>query len=277
METTRTKGQVNAKLHCVFDLKVMTVDKHEYYKMIPKREARIRAFMQPELEACLEELNWMIRCHNCEALNYPQEKYPAKPLSTPPPNYIDNLQSTLIKVQKEIYPPSLKIILKTSYNLPVARRPAPKTSMQPDDVIGGHRAGENSPQTQGDPSPRRAAVDTGSEEPGTPPRSPAIGTGPGPGVSRAKTSMEEEGLFSSETSMDGFLYSNCTSPEQECILFKSNIGVDDNNEITSQQGAVCDEFARPTKKRQQQGMIACSTNQNRQFDRGRSRVNPLLF
>ena len=31
--------------------------------------------------------------------------------------------------------------------------------------------------SQCDPSPRRAAVDTGSEEPGTPPRSPAIGTG----------------------------------------------------------------------------------------------------
>ena len=31
---------------------------------------------------------------------------------------------------------------------------------------------------QCDPLPRRAAVDTGSEEPGTPPRSPAIGTGP---------------------------------------------------------------------------------------------------
>ena len=28
-----------------------------------------------------------------------------------------------------------------------------------------------------DPSPRRAAVDTGSEEPGTPPRSPTIGRG----------------------------------------------------------------------------------------------------
>ena len=33
------------------------------------------------------------------------------------------------------------------------------------------------PQPQCDPSPRRAAVDTGSEEPGTPRRSPAIGTG----------------------------------------------------------------------------------------------------
>ena len=37
--------------------------------------------------------------------------------------------------------------------------------------------------SQCDPSPRRAAVDTGSEEPGNPRRSPAIGTGPGPGAS----------------------------------------------------------------------------------------------
>ena len=50
--------------------------------------------------------------------------------------------------------------------------------------------------SQCDPSPRRAVVDTGSEKPGTPPRSPAIGTGPGPGVSRAeKTQTEEEDFF----------------------------------------------------------------------------------
>ena len=122
----------------------MTVDEHECYKVMLKREARIRTFMQLELEACLEELNWMIRCHNCEALNCPQEEYPAKLLPTPPPNYVDNLQSRLIKVQKGIIPASLKMILRTHYHLPV-RRPAPKTSVQPDDVIGGHWAGDNSP------------------------------------------------------------------------------------------------------------------------------------
>ena len=42
------------------------------------------------------------------------------------------------------------------------------------------------PSSERDPSPRRAAVDTGSEEPGTPPQSPAISTGP-PGASRAET------------------------------------------------------------------------------------------
>ena len=168
-----------------------TVDEHEYYKMVRTREARIRTFMQLELEVCLEELNWMIRCHNCEALNCPEEEYPARLLPTPPLSYIDNLQSRLTKVQKRIFPASLKMILKTNYHAPV-RRPAPEISVQPDDVIGEHRTGENSPSSQCDPSPRCAAVDTGSEEPGEPRRSPAIGTGSGPGASRAETQTEKE-------------------------------------------------------------------------------------
>ena len=81
-----------------------TIDEHEYYKMMRTREARVRTFMQLELEACLEEVNWMIRCHNCETLNCPQEEYSARLLPTPPPSYIDNLQSRLIKVRKEVFP-----------------------------------------------------------------------------------------------------------------------------------------------------------------------------
>ena len=201
-----------------------TVDEREYYKMMRTREARKITFVQLELEACLEEVDWMIICHNCEAINCPQEEHPGRLLPTPPPSYIDNLQSRLIKVRKGIFPASLKMILKTKYSLPV-RRPAPETSRQSDGVIGEHRAGENSPSSQCDPSPRRAAVDTGSEEPGTPPRSPAIGTGSGPGVSRDETQiMEEEGIFPFETSMDGFLHSNCTSTEQECILLQPDVG-----------------------------------------------------
>ena len=123
-------------------IKMTTVDEHEYYKMMRTLEARIRTFMKLELEACLEELNWMIRCHNCEALNCPQEEYPARLLSTPPPSYINNLQSKLIKVQKGIFPASVKMILKTNHHPPV-RRPAPETSVQPDDLIGEHRVGEN--------------------------------------------------------------------------------------------------------------------------------------
>ena len=75
------------------------------------------------------------------------------------------------------------------------------------------------PQPQCDPSSRRAAVDTGSEEPGTPPRSPAIGTGSNRlGVSRADTQIEKEELFPLETRMDGVLNLNSTGAEQACIL-----------------------------------------------------------
>ena len=172
------------------------------------------------------------------------------------------------------------MILKTKYPLTV-RRPAPETSVQPDDVIGEHRAGENSPSSQCDPSPRRAAVDTGSEEPGTPSRSPAIGTGSGPGVLRAETQMEEETFFPFETSMDGFLRSNCTRTEQEYILLQSDVGVNDNkvqpevgmdgsNDATTQKAAAREEFARLTKMRQRQGTTAWAAEQNKQFDRGRS-------
>ena len=223
----------------------------------------------------------MIRCYNCEALNCPQEEYPARLLPTPPPSYIVNLQIRLIKARKRIFPTSLKMILKTKYPLPV-RRPTPETSVQPDDRIGEHRAGENSPSSQCDPSPLRAAVDTGSEEPGTPPRSPAISTRSGPGVSRAETKeMEEEEIFPFETSMDGFLRSNCTSTEQDYILLQSDVGVNDNkvqpevgmdgsNDATTQQAAARDEFARLTKMRQRRGTTAWAAEQNKQFDRGRS-------
>ena len=256
-----------------------TVDEHEYSKMMRTREARIRTFMQLELEACLEEVSWMIRCHNCEALNCPHEEYLARLLPTPPPSYIDTLQSRLIKARKGIFPASLKMILKPKYPLPV-RRPGPKTSVQPDDVIGKHWAGENSPSSQCDPSPRRAAADTGSEEPGTPPRSPVIGTESEPGVAE-KQMMEEEELFPVETSMDDFLHSNYTSTEQESTLLQSDVGVnnnkvqpeigmDDSNDATTQQAAAREEFARFTKMRQRQGTTAWAAEQNKQFDRSRS-------
>ena len=124
--------------------------------------------------------------------------------------------------------------------------------------------------SQCDPSPRRATVDTGSEEPGTPLQSPAIGTGSEePGASRAPF----------EISMDGFLRSNLTSREQEYILLQSNlgvndnrvqpiVGVDDNNDATTQQAAVRKKFVSPTEKRQ--GTTAWATEQHKQFDRGRS-------
>ena len=219
-------------------LKMTTVYEHEYYQMMRTREERIITFMQLELEACLEEVGWMLRCYNCEALDCLQEEYPARLLPTPPPSYIGNLQSRLIKVRKGICPASLKMMLNTKYQLPV-QRPAPETPVQP-----------------------RAAIDTGSEEPETPPQPPAISTGSEPGASQAETQiMEEEEFFPFETSMDGFLRSNFTSMEHECISLQSNVGVndyrvqpevgmDDNNDATTQQAAVREEFVSPTEKRQ---------------------------
>ena len=102
------------------------------------------------------------------------------------------------------------------------------------------------PQLQCDPSPRRAAVDTGSEESETPRRSPAIGTGSdGPEISRVETSMKEEGLLPLQTSMDGFFNFYFTGTEQECILFKSAVGVDDNDEAATSkvQAGAREDFA----------------------------------
>ena len=124
-----------------------------------------------------------------------------------------------------------------------------------------------------DPSPRRAAVDTGSEEPGTPPQSPAISTEP-PGASRTETQMEEE-IFPFETSMDSFLRSNAnfTSTEQEsALLHQQDVGVDDDEKettTTTQQAAVRKEFESPTEKQQQRGTTAWGTEQHKLFDRGR--------
>ena len=108
-------------------------------------EARIKTFMQLELKACQEEIVWRIRCHNYEALNRPQEEYPTRPLPITP-SYIDNLHTRLIKVQQGVWSPTLKMILKTRYNLPAPTTP-PRT-VQSDDVMRGHRDRENSPQAR---------------------------------------------------------------------------------------------------------------------------------
>ena len=209
--------------------------------MMRAREDRIRTFMQLELEACLEEVSWSIRCYNCELLDCPQEEYPAKLLPILPPNYEDNLQSRLIMAQKGTFPAPLKMILKSGYQLLVLR-PVPEISVQPDSVIGEHRAGENSTASECDPSPRRAAAVTRSEEPGTPPHSPAISTGSEP---RVETQMEDE-IFSFEASRDGFLRSNCTSLQEEYIWLQvqPEVGMDDSNNATTSQAATREESAR---------------------------------
>ena len=128
----------------------------EYKKMLWMREARIRTFLQLELEACQQEIVWMIRCHNCEALNRLQKEYAARPLPIPSNYYVDNLHSRLIKVQQGVLPPTLKMILKTRYNLPPPTT-SPRT-VQPDDVMRGHRDGENSPQERPRASEKKEEV-----------------------------------------------------------------------------------------------------------------------
>ena len=124
----------------------------EYEKMLWMREAMIRTFMQLELEACQEEIAWMITCHNCEALNRPLEEYPARPLPIPP-NYIVYLHSRLIKVQQGVLPPTLNMIMKTHYDLPPPTT-SPRT-VHLDDVMRGHRDGEISPQERPQASEER--------------------------------------------------------------------------------------------------------------------------
>ena len=130
--------------------------------MVRVREDRIRTFMQLELEACLEEVCWLIRCYNCEVLGCPQGEYPARLLPTLPPNYEDNLQNRLRRAQKGIFLASLKMILNSEYQLPVLRSVS-QVSVQPS-VIGEHRAGHYSTASECDLSPRHAAVVTRSEE-----------------------------------------------------------------------------------------------------------------
>ena len=81
------------------------------------RETRIMTFMQMELEAYRDESDWLIRCHNCIAYNWPEEEYPPRPLPIPP-DYIGNLQSRLGKVMKDILSSTLEMILKTYYQAP---------------------------------------------------------------------------------------------------------------------------------------------------------------
>ena len=226
------------------------VNEHENFKMVRAREDRIRTFMQLELEACLEEVSWSIRCYNCEVLGCPQEEYPARLLPTLPPDYEDNLINRLRAAQKGILPASLKMILNSDYQLPVLRSVS-QVSVQPDSATGEHWVEQHSTASECDLSPRHAAVVTRSEKLETPPKSPAIGTGHDrPGVSPAfeadSPQDQEESLFPSETSMEAFLNFHFLSPEQECTFHQPDIGVQYSDEATSKlQAGAREESARP--------------------------------
>ena len=116
------------------------------------------------------------------------------------------------------------------------------------------------PSSECDTLPRRAAVDTGSEEPGTPPQPPAISRGSGP---------EDCFFFSFEANRDMFLRSNYTSPEEEYILMQVQPDeIDDSKNATTSQNTTREESARLLIG-QQQRMAAWSTDRSKQFDRGR--------
>ena len=67
-----------------------------------------------------------------------QDEYPLRPLHIPP-DYIDDLQSRLVKVKKGILPPNLKIILKMYYHLPARQALVTSPAAQPDNMAGRHR------------------------------------------------------------------------------------------------------------------------------------------
>ena len=112
--------------------------------------------MQMELEACRDELDWLMRCHNCAAYNCPEEECPPRPPPIPP-DYIENLQSRLGKVVKGILPPTLKMLPKTYYQAsvhPQQQEISPCSQeeqlgtvlkVQPDDIMGRHRDREHNP------------------------------------------------------------------------------------------------------------------------------------
>ena len=136
------------------------------------------------------------------------------------------------------------------------------------------------PPPQCDPSPRRLpAVDTESEEPGTPRQSTAVGTrSDEPGVLRAETqSTEREEIVPLEVSVDEFLLFNCSSLEQEFILFQPDVGVDDNNEATTptvKAGAHKEFAALPIGWQKRE---TASTEQSKQLDPGGRRRSFSLF
>ena len=100
---------------------------------------------------------------------------------------------------------------------------------------------------------------------------PAVGTGSDePGVSRAETQSTEREGFPLQTSVHVSLDVSCTSLDQESaiILLQTDVGANAETITNSEQVPPREEFARPSKKRQQQRMTAWSTEQSKQFDHG---------
>ena len=87
------------------------------------------------------------------------------------------------------------------------------------------------------------------------------------------------GIFSFEASTDGLLDRNVTSTKQEepALLCQQDAGVGDGEkEITTSklQASAREESARPTIR--QLRTTAWSTQQSKQFDRGRLKITTLI-
>ena len=247
--------------------------------MMRARRKRIVAFMRRERADCLAEINWLLRTYNCEVLGCPLEDYPARLLPTLPPGYEDLLNERQRRVNKFIYPVSLEMILLNEFPRPRASC-YPPVSSQPDS--GVHQAEANSISPECDPSPRLAAVVTGSVEPETPLPSPAISTGL-PGATPEEEVKIDNGILSLEDrkdSTDG--YSNHVSLQEQYIWIRTrqhyflrqldqlSVGAADEKETTTtnQQATAREEFAKPTKKQQRQRRD-WGIAQYQQFDRGK--------
>ena len=87
--------------------------------------------MHMELEACWNETEWLLRCHECIVNNIPEEYCSPTPLPIPP-DYAHNLGRRSKMAIKSILPPSLKTVLNTYNSLPPQpSQPSPQRNATP--------------------------------------------------------------------------------------------------------------------------------------------------
>ena len=73
-------------------------------------------------EECKDELDWLLRCSDCNVNNCSKEDYPPMPLPIPP-NYANNLTRRVEMAKKSILLPSYKMVLNEYFLLPVQQSP----------------------------------------------------------------------------------------------------------------------------------------------------------
>ena len=181
-----------------------------------------------------------------------------------PPNYIDYLHSRLIKVQQGVLPPTLKMVLKTRYNLS-APITSPRT-VQPDDEMREHRDGENSPQERPRASEEKEEV-----------------------VVNGTPSTDEGGDFISQTKVETDNALKLADRHFELMIFRQQKGTtakstdwaedypihadfaENRNAVTAARVAAREEAAIG-KQRQE----TASTDEIKQYDPGGTGDDPLI-